>query len=406
MASSSEKAAAIKHGAAAAAAVSKEKRPGPDADPKPKPNGADAHPQEPDFPPLIMLGDCQLDHDVFWTIEDVLPRCNMMMIFARGGSGKTYLGNSIALGIGAGWWFTHRAEQGAVLICAFERPEDTEDRLAALRDKLGYVDQGDQAPPPAVALLKLGGDTLSERVADWIIKRAKELADFVGLPVRAIEIDTVSAALGGSKEDDEGLGRLRSHGEKIHAETGALVIWIHHEGKGDAMGPRGHLALADGCTVWWHVEERESGDRVVHVAKANRGPAHVPLFAFKLISFEAGRDRRDKPIELCELQTVDLAQALESPIRKGYGAPAAEPKEAPLGSNQKLLLRLLRKHPGGIERDALRSTWLLEFATERARSGQPKLSPEAGAGRFRKVLLSLQERGLVEEDETQVFPTG
>ena len=60
----------------------------------------------------------------------------MMMIYARGGSGKTYLMTSVALGIGAGQWFTHAAEQGAVLICAFERPQDAEDRLAALREKL------------------------------------------------------------------------------------------------------------------------------------------------------------------------------------------------------------------------------------------------------------------------------
>jgi hypothetical protein len=79
-------------------------------------------------------------------------------------------------------------------------------------------------------------------------------------------------------------------GERIHAETGALVIWIHHEGKGDAMGPRGHLALAEGCAVWWHVEQRENGDRVVHVGKANRGPSYMPLFAFRLVPFEAGTD--------------------------------------------------------------------------------------------------------------------
>jgi hypothetical protein len=316
-----------------------------------------------------MLEDCQLDTEVFWAIEDILPRCNMMMVYARGGSGKTYLGSSIALGIGAGRWFDHEAERGAVLICAFERPEDTEDRIAALRDRLALRDL-------PVALLKLGGKRLDDQAADLIVTRAKELADRTSMPVRVIEIDTVSAALGGLKEDDDGLGRLRMIGERIHAETGALVVWIHHEGKGDHMGPRGHLTLADGCMVWWHVEEREDGSRVVHVAKANRGPSHVPLFAFKLLPFEAGRDRRNKPIQLCELQRVDLEAALASPARRRFGQAPADP-DAKLGSRQKLLLRLLEKlnakHPAGVERTMLRSHFILELNTERERKGLPAL---------------------------------
>jgi AAA domain len=362
-----------------------------------KPNGA----ADEDFPPLVLLGDCQLDKDVFWTIEDVLPRCNMLMIFARGGSGKTYLGTSVALGIGAGQWFTHTAEQGAVLICAFERPEDTEDRLAALRDRLGYAN----AP---VALLKLGGDTMTERVTDWILKRAKELEVTTGLPVRAIEIDTVSAALAGAKEDDEGLGRLRSYGEKIHAATGALVIWIHHEGKGDSMGPRGHLALADGCTVWWHVEERESNDRVVHVAKANRGPAHVPLFAFKLVPFEAGRDRRDKAIELCELQQTDLDGALASPVRKRFGVVPDDHRAGKLGSRQKLMLHLLNRlagrHPAGVDIASLRSAFILDANAEREREGKKAFTADQARTAFSQTLGSLRDRELVEGSDDALLP--
>jgi hypothetical protein len=341
-----------------------------------------------DLPPITMLEDCRLDTEMFWAIEDILPRCNMMMVYARGGSGKTYLGSSIALGIGAGRWFDHEAERGGVLICAFERPEDTEDRIAALRDRLALHDL-------PVALLKLGGKRLDDQAADLIVTRAKELADRTSMPVRAIEIDTVSAALAGSKEDDEGLGRLRMIGERIHAETGALVIWIHHEGKGDHMGPRGHLSLADGCMVWWHVEEREDGSRVVHVSKANRGPAHVPLFAFNLLPFEAGRDRRNKPIQLCELQRVDLEVALASPVRKRFGQAPADP-DAKLGSRQKLMLRLLEKlvakHPSGVERATLRSHFILELNAERERKGQPALAAERARCAFRQTLSKLQDR--------------
>ena len=89
-------------------------------------------------PELIMLTDCKLDQDQFWLIDDLLPRCSQMMTYGAGGCGKTYLGASIAFGFASGRWFAYNAEPGAVLICAFERPQDAEDRLAALRDHYSY----------------------------------------------------------------------------------------------------------------------------------------------------------------------------------------------------------------------------------------------------------------------------
>jgi AAA domain len=336
---------------------------------------------------LIMFDDCRLDTEFFWAVEDILPRCSMMLIYARGGSGKTYLGTSLALGVGTGQWFDHPAEHGAVLVCAFERPQDTEDRLAALRDLFGYHDV-------PIALLKLGGHAMDQGICQLIIDAAAVLSGQASLPVRAILIDTVSAALAGAKEDDEGFGRLRRHGERIHAETGALVIWIHHEGKGDHMGPRGHLTLADGCMVWWHVEEHEDGSRVVHVAKANRGPDHVAIFAFKLVPFEAGRDRRGKAIQLCEVQRTNLEAALASPIRKTFG-PLPEEPEAKLGKRQKLLLRLFHKllarHPGGVDRATLRSHFVADLNDQRQREGKNELSPDSAAAIFRQTLSRLKD---------------
>jgi hypothetical protein len=323
------------------------------------------------------------------------------MIYARGGSGKTDLGTSLAFGIGTGQWFDHPAEHGAVLICAFERQQDTEDRLAALRDLYGLHDR-------PVALLKLAGHALDKDCADLIIAEARKLAERTGLPVRAIEIDTVSAALAGAKEDDEGLGRLRRFGEHIHAETRALVIWIHHEGKGDCMGPRGHLALADACTVWWHVEEREDGSRVVHVVKANRGPSYVPLFAFRLIPFEAGIDRRKKKIEMCEVQLTDLDPALSSPVRKRFGQQPGE-QATRLGKRQTLMLRLLKrlaaKHPAGVEIATLRSAFILEANTERRQAGKEPFSADHARTTFNQTLASLRERELVEGPEDALQPS-
>ena len=356
------------------------------------PAGSEPPPQETQaLPTFKLLGDLKLSEDVFWLIDETLPRGTMAMVFGPGGSGKTYLGTSIAIGLAAGDWFGREAEPSAVLYAAFERPDDAEDRLAALRDhlKLGKL---------PIALLKLAGYSLNQDVATHIIGEAQRLAAQEKRPV-VIIIDTVSAALGGAKEDDEGLGLLRIAGERMAAEAKATILWLHHEGKADHNGPRGHLVLAEACMCWWRVQEREDGSRVVHVDKANRGPSHVPLFAFRLAPFIAGTDQRKKPIELCELQLVDLQEALASKPKARFGSSTA-PKSGPKGALQKMLLaelvKLARKHPEGVEESVLRSAFIARLHADRVAAGEPGLDAKRYAQRFRQTLAPLLAREHVE----------
>jgi hypothetical protein len=193
---------------------------------------------------------------------------------------------------------------------------------------------------------------------------------------------------------------LRALGERIHAETGATIVWVDHAGKSEGMGPRGHTTLSDGCLVWWHVEERESGDRVVHVEKANRGPVYEPIFSFKLSSFEAGKDKRNKAINQCEVMLSDLEGALTSSVRVRYGPKKKNP-EAGMGNRQKIILgalhRLTERNPDGIDRDTLRSHFILELNVERQRQGKDELKGEAANTAFRQALAGCN--GQIVNDE-------
>lgn len=354
-------------------------------------NGHDDAGQEPPaLPQYVPLGQLKLSRDVFWLIEDTLPRGTMVMVYGPGGCGKTYLGSSVAMGITSGQWYGRAAEPGAVLYCAFERPDDAEDRLAALRDRL-------QLGTLPIGLLRLPGIRLDDAIADHVIGQSKALAATANVPIRGVIIDTVSAALAGAKEDDEGLGQLRAAGERIAVETGATVFWLHHEGKADRNGPRGHLVLAEACMVWWRLEEREDSSRVVHVDKANRGPTQVPLFAFRLEPFTAGQDQRGRDIQLCELQLVDLDGALASKPRQRFGAPATT--KVGHGPVQKILLgelaKLARRHPDGVDEATLKSVFVASFHAQRVAEGKPALEPKRYTGKFNDTLGPLIESGIV-----------
>ena len=236
--------------------------------------------------PFKMLDELKLSTAPFWLIDGYLVRSPMMMIYGPGGSGKTYLGVSVAIGILLAQWFGRATEPGSVLICSFERHDDSEDRLSALRDRHGMTGKG-----LPLALVDMTGQCLDAEAESRIIVTAKAIVAKSAQPMRAILIDTVAAACGGREQTPGLQGELRDAGNRIAAATGAIVCWIQHEGKTSHNGPIGYLDLANSCSTWWRVEEREDGSRVVHVDKANRGLVHVPLFAFRLHTVHGGAGR-------------------------------------------------------------------------------------------------------------------
>ena len=338
--------------------------------------------------PFKMLDELKLSTAPFWLIDGYLVRAPMMMIYGPAGSGKTYLGVSVAIGMLLSQWFGRAAEPGAVLICAFERHDDSEDRLAALRDRHGMA--GKSLP---LALVDMVGQVPGRRRRGQIIATAKAVAEKSARPMRAILIDTTAAACGGREQTPGLQGELRDAGNRIAAATGALVCWIQHEGKTSHNGPIGYLDLANSCSTWWRVEEREDGSRVVHVDKANRGPVHVPLFAFRLVPFVAGEDDKGSDIVLCDVEEVALEGALASEPRQPFGRPRSDKPAAGQGSLQKVMLaelrKLARRHSDRVDRGQLKSAFILAAAAQRAAKGAPVLSAQALTRKFNQTLKSL-----------------
>ena len=63
-------------------------------------------------------------------------------------------------------------------------------------------------------------------------------------PLRLIVIDTLARAIaGGDENKSESMGQLVVHADAIRKETGAHVLFVHHSGKDQARGARGHSSL-------------------------------------------------------------------------------------------------------------------------------------------------------------------
>ena len=267
-----------------------------------------------------------------------------------------------------------------------------------------------------LALVDMTGQCLDADAEARIIVTAKAIVEKSAQPMRAILIDTVAAACGGREQTPGLQGELRDAGNRIAAATGAIVCWIQHEGKTSHNGPIGYLDLANSCSTWWRVEEREDGSRVVHVDKANRGLVHVPLFAFRFIQFTAGQDDHKKDIVLCDLEEVDLDGALASAPRQPFGKSQNDNKRAVAGqgSLQKLMVTELRKlesrHPDGVAKDLLKSVFVLKVADRHKAKAGPPLTAKALTRKFNQTLHSLLHPAtgdpLIEQNEDGTLALG
>ncbi|MBO6905800.1 MAG: AAA family ATPase, partial [Parvibaculum sp.] len=135
---------------------------------------------------------------------------------------------------------------------------------------------------------------LAESV-DRVIAEARFMGEN-GTPPDIIVIDTLSRALAGGNENDSGdMGRLVMAAERIRETTGATVLAVHHSGKDQANGARGHSLLRG--AVDFEIETRKRGDLSAEIVlhKQKDGDAGLSLNV-DMVSVELGHDDDGDPV--------------------------------------------------------------------------------------------------------------
>ena len=135
-------------------------------------------------------------------------------------------------------WRGRRVRHGAVVYIAAEGGLGIEERLTAYRLHHGVEAAG--VPlyviPEPIDLCKSDADVtlLTKRLGDLPKEPAIEL----------IVVDTLSRALAGGNENGaDDMGAFVRHCDRLRAECRAHVMIIHHAGKDEGRGARGHSLL-------------------------------------------------------------------------------------------------------------------------------------------------------------------
>ena len=221
----------------------------------------------------------------------VLDEGTMAVIYGASNSGKTFFAMDLSLCVAASMrWRDRQPRQGAVLYMAHEGGRGAINRVIAWRSHHQISDCPFFLVRSNVNLLDPGADVAS------VIATCKKIEDELGIAVKMIVSDTLARAIaGGNENSPEDMGRLVGNGDAIRTATNALLVWIHHSGKDEAKGARGHSSLRAAIDTEIEITTSTDGGHRVATAVKQREMERGETYAFSLRRIESAPSIDGRP---------------------------------------------------------------------------------------------------------------
>ena len=255
-------------------------------------------------------------------IKGLAGKRALVLMIGAPGCGKTFLGGDLAVHIASGTpWRGHAVAQGLVVYVVLEGAASAENRFCASREVGQFK--------PGIPLILTSGPLNLRNPVDVLrlveLIRAGEAEH--GVKVVAVFIDTLSRALcGGNENDSEDMGAGIAGADTIRLATGATVFLIHHTGKDESRGARGHSSLKGAIDT--EIEVTKTGSVHLATVTKQRDLVSGARYAFMLHVVELGRDADGDPVTTCVVKPAEVPQT---------------ERKAPAGKNQAALLAALQE---------------------------------------------------------------
>lgn len=247
-----------------------------------------------------------------WRIRGVLPEQGLAAVFGPSGSGKSFLVLDMLGAIAEGReWFGHRTRQCPVTYLALEGEHGVAQRVAAYATLHGRVPAELRFVAAPFALMNPGD-----------IRALAEAIRASGGGGGVTVIDTLNRAAPGADENSSSdMGALIAGAKDLQAALGGLVLLVHHSGKDQTRGLRGHSSLH--ASLDSAIQVSRDGERrewMVAKSKDGRdGAAH----GFKLEPVELGTDSDGEAITSALIAAVEADAGAKRPLPAGGNQRAA-----------------------------------------------------------------------------------
>ncbi|MGA9865020.1 MAG: AAA family ATPase [Acetobacteraceae bacterium] len=251
--------------------------------------------------PLVQLRENTSCLDVRDFVQGLLIEQSSIVVYGETNSGKTFWTTDLALHIAAGLpWNGRRVERGGVIYCILEGGVGFRNRVAAWLKQHGLDGEGIPfaSIPASLNLLDPEADTAR------LISAIQRQAEFVDVAAKLVVVDTLFRALAGGNENaPEHMGALVRNMDRIRKETGSAVLFVHHSGKDQAKGSRGHSSLPGAIDTEIEVVVADGDAKTATVVK-QRELKSGDRFRFALKEVELGKNRYGEMITTCVVLPV------------------------------------------------------------------------------------------------------
>ena len=326
-----------------------------------------------------------------WIVRSVLAKQQLGVIFGASGSGKTFfaldLGFAIARNIA---WFGHRVKQGAVIYVAGEGHLTL--RVRAYLTKHGLNSEDVPLFRVVAHSLNLLGDNANSLVT--AIQHSAPVINDVALVV----LDTLNSMMGGGDENgSKDMGTMIAAARLIMEAFGCSVIYVHHPGKSESKGARGHSSLKAATDL--EIQIVGDVERVAEIVKLRDGDPGQQ-FPFRLEPVDLGPDPDPEAVAgerltSCVLRALIAAPALKKPVRRDIALEALREAITEHGEH----LAETSTIPGGtrcVRLEQWRTRWVLRTGYDDAKGSSVRTN-------FDKDRRDLLKRGLISISKPYVW---
>lgn len=261
---------------------------------------------------FVTVGELLRQPAQVWRVLRVVPGRGLVVLWGASGSGKTFTVLDLVCAIVRGMrWAGRRTRRGAVSYVAAE---------GHLRDRLdAYLQDNDLQAPDLSGLRVLDSSVnLLDPTAgiDSLLAGLREVVVEAG-PLAIVVIDTLNRVMpGGDENSSEDMGAVIAAAKLIEREFDCVVLFVHHSGKDEAKGSRGHSSLKGATDA--EISVKRDGDvRTVTAEKVRDGVDGEVLMTFRLRPVDLGpmseADPEAGPEERRTSCVVEPIEAVQAP---------------------------------------------------------------------------------------------
>lgn len=295
--------------------------------------------------PLLYASEVTAAEPALDFVEGLLVEGGMSVWYGDSNVGKTFAVLDLAMHVALGRPYRGReVDQGGVIYCALEGVAGIRNRVSAwMRHHwIKPVERHDiplAIVPSAINMLDTEADVPA--LIDAIAAASEQLRR----PVKFIVLDTLSRALaGGNENSPEDMGALVRSSDLVRQACGGALAYVHHSGKDQARGARGHSLLRAATDTEVEIT-RPQGSQVSVIKVTKQRELEIgDDMGFRLEVIDLGTNRRGKPLTSC------VALPAEAP-------PAATREKTPrsLQIAKQALQNAIAQHGSVVIRDGVPS---------------------------------------------------